>query len=50
VAQTYNTENMVPQEDETVSPIPDGKFWRPGHVSISKYLGLPTVHEEVPPP
>jgi hypothetical protein len=21
-------ENMVPQENETVSPIPDEKFWR----------------------
>jgi hypothetical protein len=27
-------EKTVPQEDEAVSPIPDGKLWRPGHVGV----------------
>jgi len=30
-------ENVVPQEGEAVSPIPDGEFWRPCYVSVYKY-------------
>lgn len=26
-AHLYNMKNMVPQEDEVLSPIPDEKFW-----------------------
>ena len=29
-------ENMAPQEDETDSPNPDGKLWRPGYVGVYK--------------
>jgi hypothetical protein len=29
-------ENMVPQEDKAVSPIPDEKLWQPGHVGVCK--------------
>ena len=35
-----NMENMVPQEDETDSPIPDGKLWRPGYVGVCQYFEL----------
>jgi hypothetical protein len=32
--------NMAPQEDETDSPIPDGKLWRRGYVGVCKYFEL----------
>jgi hypothetical protein len=28
--------NKITQEDEAVSPIPDGKLWKPGHVGVCK--------------
>lgn len=30
-------ENVVPQEGEALSPIPDGEFWRPCYFSVYKY-------------
>ena len=36
MAYVYSMENVVPQEDEAVSPLPDGKCWQPGHVGVSK--------------
>lgn len=40
LAHIYNTENVVPQEGEAVSLIPDGEFWRPCYVIVYKYFGL----------
>jgi hypothetical protein len=31
---------MIPQEDEAVSPIADGKLWQPAHVIVCKKYGL----------
>jgi hypothetical protein len=29
-------ENIVPEENEAVSPVADGKLWRLGHVGVCK--------------
>lgn len=39
-AHVCNMENMVPQKGEGVSPIPGGKFWRPGDFCVYKYFWL----------
>jgi hypothetical protein len=40
VTHIYNVENMVPQEDEAVSPIADGELWRSAHITVYKKFGL----------
>jgi len=34
LARIYTTENIASQKSEAVSPIRDGKFWQPGHISV----------------
>jgi hypothetical protein len=30
-------ENMIRREDDAVTPVPDGKFWRPGPFGVNGY-------------
>jgi hypothetical protein len=32
--RVYSKKNVVPQEGKALSPITDGKLWRPGHVGV----------------
>ena len=42
MAYICNAENIV-QEDETVPPFPDERFWPPSHVGVCKYFELVLV-------